>query len=146
MAEPGQKRGRTLGRCCSDLAPGTGRGRWCKEVNVGSVFEITSVFFLSFFVLLVPVLRYLTKLPLPVIQRDTSLLTSPSNPSIYPCIHQLYDQANDAVKELDALEKAAKAPPAGGEENGCGDGQQPPGKKAKTEKRTSLYAQQVNNN
>jgi len=57
----------------------------------------------------------------------------------------LYDQANDAVKELDALEKAAKAPPVGGEENG-NDGQQPPGKKAKTEKRTSLYAQQVNNN
>ena len=54
-----------------------------------------------------------------------------------------YNQANDAVKELDAMEKAAKAPPEGGEENGSGD-QQPPGKKAKTEKRTSLYAQQVN--
>ena len=110
---------------------------------MGSFFEITSVFFLSFFDL-TPVLRYLTKLPLPVVQRDTSLLTSPSNPSIYPCIHQLYDQANDAVKELDALEKAAKAPPVGGEENG-NDVQQPPGKKAKTEKRTSLYAQQENN-
>ena len=54
------------------------------------------------------------------------------------------NQANDAVKELDALEKAAKAPPVGGEENG-NDVQQPPGKKAKTEKRTSLYAQQENN-